>query len=275
MLAGTLYHLGVFLGDNAPAPTFEDLELFEAYDNGDWTKFNETVSKYNHLHRIWGFKLPSTVSSLEKLHEIIRNPYYVFVFRDFAAIAMRSRISHNMDLLESMKDAANNYVEILNFISKCSPNGIICSYDKILLYKHDFIESINNTFNFEITDAQRSNALGFITREPIDYLRETCFSGYLGYLDSIEDRYISGWAKHEDSNRNAQLEIRLNNKKIGVILASCYREDIKRKAIHPTGNCGFSYRFPSSHSLKNGDEISVRFASNGIELRNSPLIVSI
>lgn len=267
MCAGTLSKLGVFMGDRAPSPTFEDLDIYEFLAVNNWSKIENIIQKYNTAHKTWGVKLPALNACLNKTHQILRNPFYIFVFRDIVAVANRASISHRADFIESLKDSQNNYSKILEFIYDKNPDGIALSYDKAISDKENFVENIKGTLKLNSSNETTQRALQFIQRDPNEYIETTSFRGEVGYLDIASTNRIAGWAT-TDNEAPATLSIWVNDEFKEKIEATVFREDLLEKQIHTTGHCSFDYS--PKFNLSYGDLVSVRFSSSNKELRGSP-----
>src|SRR5690606_39609224 len=102
MIAGVLTKLGVFMGDRALPPVFEDMKLSEAMESKDLKKAQRIVAKYNEKHAKWGWKRPSSIEYLDEVDNVLLSPAYIFVFKDVFSIAQRNSISMLSEVLPGM-----------------------------------------------------------------------------------------------------------------------------------------------------------------------------
>jgi len=93
-----------------------------------------------------------------------------------------------------------------------------------------------------------------------------------GCIENITPTHIMGWAKIWRSDEAAQVKITINSRHEFIIPALDGRNDLKRRHIHPTGNCGFKLEVPDRLKLKPGDTISVSVVGDSNDLTNSPQI---
>ena len=126
LVAGALHHLGLFLGDHSIDPVYEDQCLGRALDEGEKKDLQRIVADYNSRHNVWGYKLPGKLSKIQNLNKLLRNPIYIFTFKDIFSIANRNRISLNVPLIHGMKNALSDYKDLLRILERkkyqCSVN---------------------------------------------------------------------------------------------------------------------------------------------------------
>ncbi len=91
-----------------------------------------------------------------------------------------------------------------------------------------------------------------------------------GYLDTVQDGVVCGWAHSELSRLPVDVIIYLNDIKITVVKADSERLDLKKLF---NKNCGFAFRIPKYMNLKAGDEIRARVVGEEMDLKNSPLVI--
>lgn len=131
-VAGMLSHLGVFLGDELGRVNYEDLRLSKTVENGDLASAGEVLADYNRRHAVWGWKRPSSFKYLDQIESSFRNPHFICVFRDVAAIASRRELSMGFDVTKSMQGALRAYLKIADFLQRTSRPGMVLSYEKLL-----------------------------------------------------------------------------------------------------------------------------------------------
>jgi hypothetical protein len=85
----------------------------------------------------------------------------------------------------------------------------------------------------------------------------------IGYLDSKEGKYITGWCRSTKSLRKVDLEFRIKNKVVARAKAGLFRQGLKDKQIHPTGRCSFKVELDCKL-----DKVSVYVAGTDIILRD-------
>ena len=74
IVSGVLGRLGLFIGDRAVVPVYEDHRLCEAFEGTIDEQSATIISKYNEQHSQWDFKGPPALNDLPKIHSAVRNP---------------------------------------------------------------------------------------------------------------------------------------------------------------------------------------------------------
>ncbi len=262
MVAGTLHHLGVFTGLKSASPVFEDIYLSSAIESKNFTQVKQIINEYNEKYKVWAFKRPSIINYLPELHGMFRNPIYLFIFKDLAAIAARNNISMKMEFIENLIKAQKDYQKIINFIqNNQNLNGLVFSYDKVIRYKVNFINILSKLINIDISNEKFEKIKKFITPNPIEYLDKARITKGKGNVDFIAHNRVSGWASYLYNSKSPKVELFINGKKVAEVEAKNFRKDLKDKGIHPTGNCGFNFVLPKNTITKK-DEIAVKISDD-------------
>jgi len=268
MVAGALAHLGVFMGDAAVAPVYEDTRLSAAFESADDQAVEAILERYaSSAHRV-GWKRPSSIDQLERVDRLFGKPRYVFVFKDVFAIANRNSISMRSETLSGMARALEQYQRVVEFLRKAQPSALLVSYDKAMAYKHEFIQSLVEFCGIEVSEAQRQAALDFIDPEPAAYLDASRITKAQGRLDMARDNVVAGWARYLHQSKSATVDIYVNDTQVGSVHAREQRRDlVERLGVA----CGFTFALPSE--LSPGDIVRARVHDEVRDLANSPFTV--
>lgn len=269
LIAGTLYHLGIFTGDKSVPPVFEDVRLATVFETGDEDEAHRIIEAYNEDHEVWGFKRPAAIDYIDKLHEICRNPIYLFVFKDIFAIANRNRISMKLDLLEGLKKAHHDYEKTLNFITEKNVNGFLFSYEKIMENKKLFVDTMAGLAGEGcVSDEQKNAALHFIEPNPQPYLNASRITRSIGQIGGVEKNKVFGWGKYLYIDEPATVELYVNDNLVATTIAKDFRQNLLDKKVHPTGHCGYLFDL-SKTPLKDGDKVSAKLKDDVLFLKGS------
>lgn len=270
LVAGSLAHLGLFMGDKAVAPVYEDHRLCKAFEGDSKTDEDpsDILHEYNEANDVWGFKRPAALHYLQTIHDTVRNPIYIVIFRDLFAIANRNKISMNTDIVTNMKRTLKEYKAIVTFLEKANPRALLVSNEKILHDKENFVHAVNSFGGLNANKTQINAALDFINPNPEQYLESSRITKAIGTLDKITPKAVAGWAKYLYHDRPAQVTLFVNDDEIMTIPAINPRADLKEKAVHPTGECGFIFHL--EQPLNAGDIVRVQVQNDIRDLRNSP-----
>ncbi len=258
LVAGALHHLGVFTGEKSNAPVFEDVLLSEAFETGDIKLAKEISTRYTSEHDVWTWKRPGALNYLDKVEEVIPNPFYVFIFKDIFAIANRNSISMQADITKGLSNALRDYGKIVDFVSKTSMPMMLVSAEKALQNKCDFVTALIE-LNKDIIDLsdREHNALNFITPNPKDYLDKTRKNKTVAHIDEINSKFVKGWAFYAYNNESPLIELYINGELTDRKVVTILRDKLKESGQHPTGVCGFEFAV-SDYGIEKLCTISVK-----------------
>ena len=77
-----------------------------------------------------------------------------------------------------------------------------------------------------------------------------------------------------DPNHPIRVVLLINGNEVAQAVADKSRPGIKKKGIHPSGMCGFVFRFEPGKALKIGDQVTVKPIGFDFIIKNSPCLVS-
>ncbi|WP_324732128.1 hypothetical protein [Pseudomonas paeninsulae] len=270
MVAGALAKLGVFMGDQASPPVFEDVRLSEKFESKDYIEAGNIVSEYSSNHECWGWKRPSSIDYLSDVERVFERVRYVFIYKDVFSISQRNAISMRSEILPGMQRALNQYAGTLVFLSETSAPAMLLSYDKVLADPVNFVNSLVAFCRLIPSANQIKSAVDFVRPDPQDYLEASRITKAQGWVDKISNRSIYGWARYVHSEAPAVVEFFLNDVSIGKIIADMPRADLLTKFKKP---CAFVYEITDALDFKRGDVVRARVLHEVRDLNNSPLII--
>ncbi len=94
---------------------------------------------------------------------------------------------------------------------------------------------------------------------------------YSGSFGGVRGDKIYGWTLDRESEKPATICVTVNGEERVQQVADVFREDIRRKGIHVSGNCGFEIPLEQLGTIIPGDRIAVVSADKKYELSNSPM----
>ena len=271
MIAGALAKLGVYMGDQAEAPVFEDVLLSNAMEAGNFDLARQISNRYEINHKNWGWKRPSSVEYLNELDDILMPYAYIFIFKDIFSIAKRNTISILEYTLLTMDLANKNYGKCIEFIKNKKPYGLLVSYEKTLANPEALVGYLINVKHLNPTDYEIKSAIEFIRINPEDYLDSSRITKSEGCLDDVSIDSISGWARYIHSKNPAKVEVLLNDVLIGSAIANEFREDLDSIYESP---CAFNFKWPQGVDICKGDFIRLRVGNDIQDLCNSPMLIN-
>jgi hypothetical protein len=276
MMAQVIQKLGVNLGEVVDVNLFEDIEIRKATKEGDIDLIRSIVGKRNEQFESWGWKFPGSLEFLSKFADKLRNPFYIFTFRDPIATTVRNQLYEDqpIDMVATIDDALNYMKIATEWVRNCNAPCMCVSYEKALLNPDLLVNQTSDFLQLNPNAPMVEAATQQIQLGNIRYLSSELYETHLGFLDSVESGLLQGWANDSNSNEPAKLEIRINLKKIATIEASDYRKDLEENKIR-NGNCAFQFNVTDYLQDKITNRIEVCFAESGYPLQGSPAFLTL
>lgn len=268
MIAGSMAHLGIFMGNKSSPPVFEDVQLSKLFEDRDFVGVKKLVNQYNERYGLWGWKRPSSINYLDEVHFLLNSPRYIFVYKDIMSIAQRNAISMLSELISGMQSPIDGYKKTLDFILKNKPRAMLVSYEKVMSDPFNFLKELKNFSGINPSEVNFNSAIEFISPNPENYLDNSRITKAQGRLGGVKGNQIYGWARLVHANHSARVDLFVNDKKIGTIVADRPRPDLLEKFNQ---NCAFF--FDLNLNLKSGDLLRARVVNEVVDLENSPLLI--
>lgn len=79
-----------------------------------------------------------------------------------------------------------------------------------------------------------------------------------GKVVRAEPGIVTGWAMASDSGQPVRVTLLVNGSAIAQTVADKPRPGLKSRGVHPTGRCGFVFRFHPENALRVGDRVTVK-----------------
>jgi hypothetical protein len=270
MIAGTLAKLGVFMGDLADPPVYEDARLSEAIEKGEMLLASEIVKEYDLMHPRWGWKRPSSIHRLDLLDDLFGHPIYIFVFKDIFSIAQRNSISMFEDVLVGMDRALRDYSKMLEYLRKGTSDSMLVSYDKALRDPKYFVGTLVKFCGLAPSSSQVEQAIKFIRPDPTDYLDSTRISKAHGRIDCVKNGVVYGWARLIHLKMPAVVNFYVEDENIGEVIADGVRDDLEKHFDTP---CAFEFSLPEYLLSTERLVLRARVANEINDLDNSPFVL--
>ncbi|WP_348815023.1 sulfotransferase [Halomonas sp. H10-59] len=270
MVAGVLAKLGVFMGDRASHPVYEDVRLSEAFEKQDMAQTGLIVKEYQTRYTRWGWKRPSIIDHLDEVDALLPNARYVFIYKDILSIAQRNSISMLAEITEGMDRALSQYRKTLRFVRQKSPRAMLVSYEKASAYPEAFLSTLESFCGISPSQEEHQTALAFIDPEPEDYIEATRITKSQGRLLSCDSRRVSGWARYVHKKQHAEVEVFVDDRSVGVVVANEPNPGGGAPANEP---CGFTFTLPAGESLSEDASVRARVVNDVVDLGNSPVRV--
>lgn len=266
MVAGSMQHLGVFMGDRAAPPVFEDLRLSTCFEQKDLAGAQAVAAEYSRRHASWGWKRPWSIDHLDDVHRVLDAPRYIFIFKDVMSIAQRNAISMLTDLLPGMERSLQQYGKTLAFLRNRPAHAMLVSYEKAMADPAHFVKELAAFCGIEPGEQRLQAARDFIQPNPEHYLDASRITKAQGRLGGVANGKIYGWARMLHSKSPASVDLFVNDRKLVSVVANKPRPDLLQRFNQA---CAFNYVFPEG-AVKAGDVLRARVVNEVRDLENSP-----
>lgn len=226
-------------------------------DAGEEKRFNEHPEIFQKI------ALKMTEFDFSKAQEILTfikwlesiNFYY---FHNTQTLYMNNNRNLNIITEQQMADAIENLQKI-NFVGiqeNLDEFMEMISYEfgwSIDANPHENINENNYGFNINDKDTQEvllplyeKDLLLYNEAKKLYEAKKTLYileakQHIIGHIDKVAATHIVGWVCYKDSLQKVELELKLNDTVLQTTIANNFRQDLKRKGIHPTGLCGFKF----------------------------------
>jgi hypothetical protein len=266
MVASVLKTLGVFMGQQIDNAVFEDREIATAIDSDTVDRFAEIVAARNAAHRIWGFKRPEAYRQLDRLCAACRNPRVIVSFRDILAIALRNKISMEMDPLAQLPQLVSQYQALVTAIRRLSAPALLLSYEKSLQFPVETATEIAAFCGVE-ADATLINSASTIIENGNAYYLQVARLQHQGHIGRFANGELRGWAKtyHRDQSR-LTVELELDGNVVQTTQADVYRPDVEKAGI---GDGRYGFVFKIADNVDRNSIVNVRVRDSKVVLTNS------
>jgi hypothetical protein len=266
MVASVMKTLGVFIGQQIDNAVFEDREIAAAIDSDTIDRFAEIAAARNAAHRIWGFKRPEAYRQLDRLCAVCRNPRVIVSFRDILAIALRNKISMQMDTLSQLPQLVSQYQALVTAIKRTSVPALLISYEKSLQFPVETAAEIAAFCGVE-ADATLINSAATIIENGNAYYLQAARLQYQGHVGRFVNGELRGWAKtyHRDQSR-LTVELELDGNVVQTTQADIYRPDVEKAGI---GDGRYGFVFKIADGVDRNSIVNVRVQDSKVALTNS------
>ena len=221
MIAKVLETLGLFMGENQTKGSLEDKEissLLEGFSTEQ--EFAKLIKERNNSHEVWGWKRPGAFKTLEKFEKHLRNPLYIFMIRDIAAISIRRSMAVNSDLKKNFFQAQKQYMMLVDFILNTSTPSLIVPNETANINKAYFIDSLINFLGIEVNKETRKLAIETIEPNDNNYL--------LSMKKNQEKKGLNSYEKSENTGISVLNPVnKISSNKSVVILGLAGSETYK------------------------------------------------
>lgn len=132
LIAGSLHHLGVFMGRNwLTNGTFEDVDFVKNTEK----EIIESIMERNFQYQVWGFKYPPSWKYMWSTAHLMRNLHIIYAYRNTTTL-LRKRPSANWVRHWQIMGFWSNFIETFRY--PC----YIVDYDEAILKPEEFLNGL-------------------------------------------------------------------------------------------------------------------------------------
>ncbi|WP_020397826.1 sulfotransferase [Kordiimonas gwangyangensis] len=157
LVAGTVremgINLGARLGENHEDPQFLPTE----FDH-----LRAVIAKRNAELDTWGWKMPHSIDYIADLQHELRNPHFIFVWRNSLAAAISQTKHSDADIYEGIHFAAHRLMHMKEAIDKVEYPSLLINYEQAIADKDGFIDTLAEFLDIQVDDEMRGNCHAFI-----------------------------------------------------------------------------------------------------------------
>jgi len=110
---------------------WENLALREALVEKRYDDLQRMIGEFDSQHDIWAWKAPAIRNDLEAILKYVRNPCFVFVFKEPLSVAMRKiERNHQADFVKHFRRMFQAYSLLVEFAQQTERPCMLVSFDK-------------------------------------------------------------------------------------------------------------------------------------------------
>ncbi len=279
MCAGLVRLLGIPMGTDLSDDSSEDPE----FQLSDKRQLIAKIRRNNASHAVWGWKYPEAFRYLDKIRSTLRNPHFIVVTRDVTGVASSYRRQEGIALKSALAEANRRYAQLFRFIRKEQAPLLVMSYEKALMAREQAVRELGQFLGREATQAQAREYSEFIVDSGYNHFGR--FTARLkdkakkplppsqfilkGCLGEITADRIPGWAKFENVEKPACVDLYFNNQLVDSRMANEFRASLVKAGADDTGRCAFEFD-SAKLNLPDRVVVGVRERETGRHLSGSP-----
>lgn len=165
MAAGIIRALSVDMGQRAGL-NHED-PRFITEDEG---KLEKLIKQRNKEANIWGFKMPKAVNKLDFFEKHLRNPYFIVIHRNLAAVADSWSQRGAGQYLDVIDRALNYHHFIIEHLRVSTRPALILNYERSVTAKYETVQEIAGFLGLHVDEQMIQRAVSMITGDGKGYV---------------------------------------------------------------------------------------------------------
>lgn len=166
MVSACLSTAGLFMGEKLSRDSHEDTEFVKAQSIAE---IRTIVEKRNEGHDVWGWKHPASTSYIGQLRQSLRNPRYIFIYRNEFDVARSYERRGNLPMDQALREANDRYRTLSEVLLETNDPSMLISYENAVKYPDLFIGEMLEFCGLSAGEDVVSHCLQVIT--PGEYVR--------------------------------------------------------------------------------------------------------
>jgi hypothetical protein len=155
---------------------------------------------------------------------------------------------------------------MMAFIAELRCPVLLLSYEKALMFPHDFVDAIVQFCDIPRNATLRARLIGVIEPNRPSYI-VGARRRFEGTIDGVRDGRLYGWCRLSHSTDPVSLHVLVDERKVLSLSADTFRQDLLEAGIGQ-GNHGFSIALQVLRAQPDA-MIRIKVAGIGVELDNS------
>ncbi|MEJ0015381.1 MAG: hypothetical protein WDN25_02250 [Acetobacteraceae bacterium] len=267
LVASVLQRAGLFMGRAINDIVYEDEEIAQPLTTHDRAALIALVARRNAEFPCWGFKFPMLCQALQPAGlALFERPRVIVTFRDPVAMAVRTALSEFRDTAQALREVVDEQAAMLGFVQALACPALLLSYEKMLAFPGDFIDSLAQFCDLPLPGDLRARLV-----ELVEPNRQRYLAGarrrYEGLIEGVRGGLLYGWCRLTQSAEPLLLDIVVDDIVVSRLAADLFRQDLLDGGIG-TGRHGFALAVDALRARPDS-VIRVRIAPHGVELDNS------
>lgn len=160
-IAFAMYHQGIDMGVEDTV-NYEDPIFVENIKPQRFAKdaIVARIEERNADKDVWAMKVPDAAFHIEKLEPLLRNPIFIFVYRNPVSVArsvlLRTKAFDQspLGLKQALTHSATFYSNMTKTISTIKSPVLLVEYEKILSNTHDTLNEVFGTLEMDLVDRE-------------------------------------------------------------------------------------------------------------------------
>ncbi len=165
MVAGVVRALGIDLGRRAGL-NHEDPRFL----NDDEGHLRHVIAVRDKENAVWGFKMPKAVFHLDLLESTLRNPYYVIVHRNLAAIADSWQQRGAGSYIDTLDRALDYHTRLNAHCRKTNRPVMLVNYERAAKDPATMVEDLVDFLGLQPEPEDKRRAEGMVTGDGSGYV---------------------------------------------------------------------------------------------------------